>query len=134
MATKIFVNLAVKDLAKSMAFFKALGFTFNPQFSNESGACLVISDTIYSMLLTHAKFGEFTKKQIADTSRATEVLNALSRDSRAEVDQMVDAAVKAGATENASQDYGFMYYRSFDDLDGHTWEFFYMDESAIPKE
>ena len=134
MATKIFVNLPVKDLAKSMAFFKALGFGFNPQFTDETAACMVISDTIYSMLLTHAKFGQFTSKEIADTSRAKEVLNALSRDSRAEVDQMVDAAVKAGAVENGSpKDYGFMYYRSFDDLDGHTWEIMHMDESAIPK-
>lgn len=134
MATKIFVNLPVKDLAKSMTFFKALGFSFNPQFTDETAACMVISDSIYAMLLTHAKFGEFTSKRIAGASQTKEVLNALSRDSRSEVDVLVDAAVKAGGVEpRPSKDYGFMYYRSFDDLDGHTWEIMHMDESAIQK-
>src|SRR5688572_7891890 len=118
MSTKIFVNLPVKDLNKSMAFFKALGWTFNPQFTDETAASMVISDDIYAMLLTHKKFTEFTDKKIADAKTA-EALIAISVDSKAEVDRIVDAALKAGAQQaKPPQDYGFMQLRSFLDLDG----------------
>jgi hypothetical protein len=127
----IFVNLPVKDLAKSMDFFKALGFSFNPQFSDETGACMVISDTIFAMLLTHQKFAGFSPKPIADTDKTTEVLIALSRDDRAAVDAIVTAALAAGgSTFSEPQDHGFMYGRAFRDLDGHVWEAFWMDPAA----
>ncbi len=133
MPMKIFVNLPVKDLSKSMDFFKALGWSFNLQFTDETAACLVISDDIYAMLLTHAKFKEFTPKEICDTSKATEVLTALSFDSREQVDEIVKKAVAAGGSlYSEPKDYGFMYQHSFQDLDGHSWEVFYMDEKAIP--
>jgi len=134
MTTKIFVNLPVKDLKRSMSFFKELGFQFNQQFTDETAACMVIADDIYAMLLTHAKFKTFTKKEIVDTSRFTEVLTALSCDSRAKVDDLLETALKSGAIESGRlQDYGFMYGRSFDDLDGHTWEIFWMDPNHIQK-
>src|SRR5215217_9526847 len=108
MSTKIFVNLAVKDLARAKTFFGRLGFQFNPQFTDDTAACMVISDDIYAMLLTHAKFKEFTKKTIADATKTTEVLTCLSMDSRERVDALVDAALKAGATEDRGpMDYGF---------------------------
>lgn len=133
MPMKIFVNLPVKDLSKSMDFFKALGWSFNMQFTDETAACLVISDDIYAMLLTHEKFKQFTPKEICDTSKATEVLNALSFDSREQVDEIVKKAVAAGGSLYAEpKDYGFMYQHSFQDPDGHSWEVFYMDEKAIP--
>src|ERR671911_3197338 len=96
MPTKIFVNLPVRDLDRSMEFFKKLGFSFNPQFTDETAACMVISDDTYAMLLTHKKFGEFTKKKIVDATEMTEVLIALSQESRAEVDRFADAALAAG--------------------------------------
>ena len=131
MPQMIFVNLPVKDLAKSMDFFKALGFSFNPQFSDETGACMVISDTIFAMLLTHEKFAGFSPKPIADTQKTTEVLIALSRDDRAAVDAIVTAALAAGgSTFSEPQDHGFMYGRAFRDLDGHVWEAFWMDPAA----
>jgi predicted lactoylglutathione lyase len=131
MTTKIFVNLPVKDLNKSMDFFKAVGWTFNPQFTDETAACLVISDDIYAMLLTHAKFAEFTNKKIADGGVA-EALIALSVDSKADVDRIADAALKAGGSEaKPPQDYGFMQLRSFLDLDGHHWEVLYMDPAYV---
>jgi uncharacterized protein len=131
MSTKIFVNLPVNDLNKSMAFFKALGWTFNPQFTDETAASLVISEEIYAMLLTHKKFGEFTNKKIADGTTA-EALIALGVDSKSEVDRIADAAMKAGAQEaKPPQDYGFMQLRSFLDLDGHHWEIFYMDPAHV---
>ena len=132
MPRMIFVNLPVKDLGRSMDFFKKLGFTFNPQFTDETAACLVISDVIFAMLLTEAKMKEFTKKPIVDAAKATEVLVALSADSRDEVNKLVDGALKAGATEaRAAMDYGFMFGRSFNDLDGHIWEIVWMDQSQI---
>jgi uncharacterized protein len=132
MAKKIFVNLPVKQLDKSMAFFKTLGFTFNPQFTDDTAACMVISDDIYAMLLTEPKFREFTRKPIADATRTTEVLTALSVDSKAEVERMFDAALQAGATEaREPMDYGFMFGRSFNDLDGHIWELIWMDPSHV---
>jgi predicted lactoylglutathione lyase len=131
----IFVNLPVKDLAKSMAFFEALGFSFNPQFSDETGACMVISDTIFAMLLSHEKFAGFSPKPIADTDKTTEVLIALSRDDREAVDAIVEAALAAGgSTFSEPQDHGFMYGRAFRDLDGHVWEAFWMDPAAAKAE
>lgn len=131
MPQMIFVNLPVKDLAKSMAFFEALGFSFNPQFTDETAACMVISDTIFAMLLTHEKFAGFSPKPIADTDKTTEVLIALSRDDRAAVDAIVKAALTAGgSTFNEPQDHGFMYGHAFRDLDGHVWEVFWMDPAA----
>ncbi len=133
MATKIFVNLPVKDLNKSMDFFKEIGYSFNPQFTDETAACMVITEDIYAMLLTHAKFKEFTKKEIADATKTTEVLTCLSTDSKDQVNELVDNALKAGATEARDpEDYGFMYSRSFNDLDGHIWEVLWMDINAVP--
>lgn len=135
MTTKIFVNLPVEDLEKSKAFFAKLGYRFNPQFTDETAACMVITDDIYAMLLTKAKFKEFTKKAIADATQTTEVLTCLSVDSKAKVDEMLDAALEAGATEARDpMDYGFMYGRSFNDLDGHIWEIIWMDPRAAEKD
>jgi predicted lactoylglutathione lyase len=135
MSTKIFVNLPVCDLKKSMAFFQALGFRFNPQFTDDTAACMVISDDIYSMLLTHAKFKEFTPKAICDATQATEVLIALSCESRHAVSDLVSKAVAAGGTTYAeSKDYGFMFQHGFQDLDGHIWELICMEPSAVPQQ
>ena len=132
MASKIFVNLPARNLDKSMAFFKQLGFSFNPQFTDETAACMVISDSIFAMLLTEEKFKAFTPKPISDARKSTEVLLGLALDSRTEVDQMVQAAVEAGgSTYNQPVDHGFMYQHGFEDLDGHIWEVFYMDPSAL---
>jgi predicted lactoylglutathione lyase len=132
MATKIFVNLPVRDLAASQKFFAALGYTFNPQFSDETGACMVISEDIYTMLLTHAKFKEFTPRSICDATQSTEVLVCLSCENRAQVDELVGKAVAAGGSTYAEpKDYGFMYQHSYQDLDGHLWELVYMDPSAV---
>ncbi|MDZ4824198.1 MAG: VOC family protein [Flavobacteriales bacterium] len=134
MATKIFVNLPVKDLNKSIAFFTQLGFTFNPQFTDETGTCMIISENIFAMLLTHTKFQEFTKKPISDASQTTGVLIAIDAESRNKVEDLVSKAVAAGgSTYMDPQDHGWMYQHSFADLDGHQWEIFYMDESAIPQ-
>jgi uncharacterized protein len=131
MPTKIFVNLAVKDLDRSKAFFERLGFTFNPQFTDETAACMVVTDDIYAMLLTHPKFKEFTKKDVADAHKTTEVLTCLSFDSKEKVNEIVDNAVAAGGTEaREPQDYGLMYGRSFNDLDGHIWEIIWMDPTT----
>ncbi len=133
MTTKIFVNLPVKDLPRSRSFFESLGYSFNPQFSNDQGACLVISDTIYAMLLTEPFFQTFTKKPISDAKKSTEVLICLSCESKAEVDTLVAKALAGGgAAPNAKQDYGFMYSHGFEDLDGHVWELMYMDPNAAP--
>jgi predicted lactoylglutathione lyase len=135
MATKIFVNLPVKDLNKSKEFFTKLGFTFNPQFTDDKAACLIIGENIYAMLLVEPFFKTFTKKEICDAKRNTEVLLAIDAPSREKVDEMVKKAVEAGGSIYMEpQDYGWMYGHSFADLDGHQWEVFYMDESAIPKE
>jgi len=133
MARKIFVNLPIRDMARSQAFFRALGFSFNPQFTNEQGACLVISEDIFAMLLVEPFYQSFTKKAIADATKVSEVLVCLSCDSREEVDALVRKARDAGATvPNAPQDHGFMYSHGFDDLDGHTWELAWMDMAAAP--
>ncbi len=132
LATKIFVNLPVRDLNASKAFFESVGFTFNLHFTDDTAACMVIADDIHAMLLTHQKFGEFTTKQIADATRTTEVLTALTVDSRAQVDAFMSRALAAGGRESREpQDFGFMYGRAFDDLDGHIWEIFWMDPAAI---
>lgn len=132
MPQMIFVNLPVKDLGKSIAFFEALGFSFNPQFTDESAACMVISDTIFVMLLTHAKFAGFSPKPITDTSRSLQVLLTLSRDSREAVDAIVAAALAAGGTtSDEPTDHGFMYDHSFLDLDGHGWGVMWMDPAAL---
>jgi uncharacterized protein len=134
MATQLFVNLPVNDLKKSKAFFEKLGFTFNPQFTNDEAACLVISETIFAMLLVKPFFKSFTKKEIADATKTSEVILALSADDKKKVDEMAEKALQAGASKsNEPNDQGFMYTRSFQDLDGHLWEVFYMDQSAFQK-
>ena len=132
MTTRIFVNLPVADLDRSMAFFKRLGFAFNPQFTDATAACMVVTDDIYAMLLTHPKFKEFTRKDIADAHKTTEVLTCLAVDRKDRVNELVDTAVAAGGTEARDpQDHGFMYGRSFNDLDGHIWEIVWMDPSHV---
>ncbi|MEO1052084.1 MAG: VOC family protein [Bacteroidota bacterium] len=135
MSRQIFVNLHVKDLNKSRDFYTKLGFSINEQFSDDTAVSVVISDAIYIMLLTHAKFKEFTPKDISDATKTTEVLNALSADSIEEVNKIVDAAIAAGGTEaRPAQEYGFMYGRSFNDPDGHIWEVVWMDMSQMPED
>ena len=129
---KIFVNLAVRDLKKSMEFFSQLGFEFNPKFTDDKAACMVISEEAYVMLLTEPFFRRFTKRQPADTSKVTEGLFALSCDSKAEVDEIVRKAIDAGGRHAMDpQDQGFMYGWSFYDLDGHHWEVMWMDPNAV---
>ena len=132
MSTKIFVNLPVKDLKHSMDFFRKLGYSFNPQFTDENAACLVISDDIYAMLLRTDFFKNFTKKEPVDATRSTEVILSLTAESRAAVDAMMDKALAAGATDTGKMEEAWMYQRSFADLDGHQWEIFFMDMSAGP--
>jgi len=132
MSRKIFVNLPVKDLKRSMDFFTRVGFKNNPQFTDETAACMVVSEEIFVMLLTEAKFKTFTPKAISDASKSTEVLVALSCESRDEVNQMVRTAVSAGGKTYAEpKDYGFMYQHGFEDPDGHIWEIFWMDPKAV---
>jgi predicted lactoylglutathione lyase len=132
MATMIFVNLAVKDLERSKRFWTDLGYAFNPQFTDDNAACLVISDTIYAMLLTERFFNTFTPRKIADTATTAEVILALSVESREAVDQVVERAMKIGGTKAYEpQDLGFMYSRSINDPDGHIWEFVWMDPANI---
>lgn len=132
MATNIFVNLPVRDLEASKAFFAKLGFTFNAQFTDETAAAMVIDTNIFSMLLTHEKFAQFTSKTIADAHTSSEVLIALSRDSKQAVTALYDQAIAAGATEaRPGDDYGFMMSRAFSDLDGHIWEIMWMDPSFV---
>ncbi len=133
MLRQIFVNLPIRDLQKSQTFFRALDLEFNPQFSNDKGACLMIAENIYAMLLVEPFFQTFTKLPICDARKSTEVLIALSCDNRGEVEALVAKAVAAGGTTpNAPQDHGFMYQHGFTDLDGHQWEVFWMDESKAP--
>ncbi len=133
MHQQIFVNLPVADLPRSKTFFEALGLTFNPQFTNDQGACLVLGENIFAMLLTREFFKSFIDKEIADARRTTEVLTCLSCGSRAEVDALVAKAVRAGGTAHRQpQDHGFMYAHGFEDLDGHIWELSFMDMSAFP--
>jgi uncharacterized protein len=129
---KIFVNLPVKDLEKSKAFFTRLGFQFNPKFSDDKAACLVLGEDIFSMLLTESYFKTFTRKEIADAARTTEAILALSCESKAKVDELADKALAAGGKAfNETKDLGFMYNRSFQDPDGHLWELVWMDPAAI---
>ncbi|WP_030866056.1 VOC family protein [Streptomyces sp. NRRL S-37] len=128
----IFVNLAVDDLDASKKFFTELGYSINPQFSDETAASVVISDTIIAMLLTKQKYAGFTKKEIVDATKSSEVLLGLSAESREKVDELVEKAVAAGGSVTGeTQDHGFMYGRAFDDLDGHTWEVIWMDPAAV---
>jgi predicted lactoylglutathione lyase len=132
MHNKIFVSLPVTDLNQSIEFFTRLGFSFNPQFTDETATCMIVSDDIFIMLLTHDKFKAFTPKDICDATRSTEVLLCLSCATREEVDEMVRKAVAAGGTTyNEPQDHGFMYGHGFQDLDGHIWELIYMEPSSI---
>jgi uncharacterized protein len=134
MAKQIFINLAVKDLQKSMDFYTALGFTNNPQFSDDEGKCMVWSENIYLMLLTHAKFATFATKPIADTKSKVAGLFSLSFESVDEVNDVMANGLKAGGIEPAEmKDYGFMQQRTIEDFDGHTWEIFHMDMSKIPQ-
>jgi predicted lactoylglutathione lyase len=134
MASKIFINLAVKDLKKSIDFFTTLGFSFNPQFTDEQATCMIIGENIFAMLVTEQRFKDFTKKEICNANKNTEVLLAMDAESKEKVDEMVKNAVDAGGLIYMEpQDHGWMYGHSFADLDGHQWEIFYMDESAIPK-
>ncbi len=133
MAKQIFINLAVKNLQKSMEFYSALGFTNNPQFSDETGKCMVWNEHIFVMLLTHEKFASFATKPIADTKSSIAALFSLSVDSVDEVNRIVTKGLKAGGTEPSEmKDYGFMQQRTIEDFDGHTWEIFYMDMSKFP--
>lgn len=135
MSTMIFVNVPVADLKASMAYYKAQGFDHNPQFTDDTAACIVISDTIYVMVLTHEKFAQFSSKPIPDSKSQTGALYALSQDSREAVDKIADAGIKAGGTETRdTMDYGFMYSRAVADIDGHTWEYVWMDMSQVPQE
>ena len=135
MSTKIFVNLPVKDLGKSIEFFTGLGFPFDPRFTDDNAACLVISDDNVAMLLTEPFFKNFTKKDIVDTTTSTEAILALGVDSRERVDELVDKALAAGGLAgHFSSDEGFMYGRSFQDVDGHLWEVLYMDPTAVPEQ
>lgn len=132
MANQIFVNLPVKDLPRSIAFWRALGYDINPQFTDDTAACLVISETIYAMLLTEEKFQGFTPRAIADATKVSEVLVALSYDSRAKVDELVETALaNGGSAINEPTDYGFMYARAFADPDGHIFEPFWMNPDHV---
>ena len=132
MGTKIFLNLSVKDLEKSKGFFAKLGFTFNAQFTNNNAACMVISEDNYAMLLVEPFFKTFTKKEIVDAKKSTEVLIAMSAESKDKVNEMLSKALAAGAREpREPQDHGFMYGRAFEDPDGHIWEIFWMDPKAV---
>jgi len=134
--TKIFVNLPVSDLKKTMTFFSELGFTVNPMFTNENAACMVISEDIYSMLLVEKFFKSFIPdKEICDTKKSSEAIIALSANTREEVDELIGRAVSAGGSEyRQALDYGWMYGRAFQDINGHIWEIIYMDMTAIPEE
>ena len=135
MPKQIFVNLPVRDLKKATAFYTAIGASQNPQFSDDTASCMVLSETIFVMLLTHAKWASFTKKPIVDAHRESEVMLALSADDRSAVDKIVASAGANGgkADVNPKQDFGFMYGRSFEDVDGHIWESMFVDMSQFPK-
>lgn len=133
MATQVFINLPVKDLGTSTAFFTALGFSFNPQFSDEKATAMIISDNIFAMLLTEEYFQTFTRKPVSDAKAATEVLIAIDAASKEEVQQLVAKAEQVGGHIYAdAQDHGWMYQHGFADPDGHQWEIVYMDASMLP--
>jgi uncharacterized protein len=132
METKLFVNLPVKDLKKSIDFFSKLGFKFNPQFSNDDGACMIVSEDAFFMLLHEKFFKTFVRKELADSKQTVEVINALMIDSKEEVDKFADKALSMGATNYRDPDVmDFMYSRSFQDLDGHLWEVGWMDPNHV---
>ena len=131
MIRQIYVNLPVTDLKRSMAFFGALGFRFDPRFTNENAACMILGENMFAMLLIKSFFKTFTKKQICDATKSTEVLLCLSLEGRARVNDLVAKAAAAGGTiPREPKDHGFMYQHAFEDLDGHIWELIYMDQSA----
>ena len=133
MPQQIYVNLPVDDLEKSIAFFTALGFQFNPAFTDDSATCMIIGDNIFAMLMIRERFKTFTPKPVVDATKSTEVLIAISRETRADVDSIVRKAVAAGgSTYNEPQDHGFMYAHGFQDLDGHIWEVMFLDPAALP--
>ncbi|RTL61043.1 MAG: glyoxalase/bleomycin resistance/extradiol dioxygenase family protein [Sphingobacteriales bacterium] len=135
MKKQIFINLPVADLTKAKTFYEAIGFVNNPQFTDNTAACMVLSEEIFVMLLTHDKFSGFTQKQIADTNKTVAVINSLSCINNDEVNKVADKALAAGGKQtHEPMDYGFMYQRSFADLDGHHWEVFYMDLSKFPNQ
>jgi uncharacterized protein len=132
MSTQIFVNLPVKDLNKSVEFFTKLGYKFNPKFTDENATCMIVAENIFVMLLVEEFFKTFAPKEICDTTKSVEVLVALSFESRAAVDEMVRKAIAAGGTTyKEATDMGFMYQHGFQDLDGHIWEIFFMEPSAV---
>jgi uncharacterized protein len=127
MHSRIFVNLPVKDLERSVDFFTQLGYTFNPQFTNENATCMILGDNLFAMLLVEKFFSSFTSKSICDTTKSIETLNCLSCNSREQVDELVAKALANGGTApRKPQDHGFMYAHAYEDLDGHTWELVYM--------
>ncbi|WAS95520.1 VOC family protein [Nannocystis punicea] len=129
---KLFVNLPVRDLKRTVDFFTKLGFTFNPQFTDEKATCMIVSEEAFFMLLTEERFKDFTSRQICDTRTHVEGLFALSAGSREEVDRLVNTAIEGGGSAiGEPKDYGFMYYRAFHDLDGHHWEVVFMDPSHV---
>ncbi len=133
MVKQIFVNLPVNDLEKSKAFWRALGFSFNPQFTDQNAAALVLGENIFVMLLVPEFFTRFTKKKLADAHTTTEVINAISVDNKKAVDELMKKVLAAGGTEvRPADDYGWMYSRSFQDPDGHQWEPLYMDMAKVP--
>ena len=135
MSKQVFINLPVADLKLSISFYEAVGFTNNPQFTDETAACMIWSDTIYVMLLTHDKLKQFTSKKIVDARSSVEVSIALSMESNDEVNTFAEKALIAGGRESSEpQDYGFMYQRGVEDPDGHNWEVMYMDMSKFPKQ
>lgn len=133
MAKQIFINLAVSDPQKSMEFYSALGFTNNPQFSDESGKCMVWGDNIFVMLLSHQKFASFATKPLADTKSSLAGLFSLSTESPEEMNRIISSGLQSGGIEpHPIRDYGFMQQRTIEDFDGHTWEIFFMDMSKFP--
>lgn len=135
MAKQIFINLAVKDLQKSMDFYTALGFANNPQFSDDTAKCMVWSESIFVMIMTHDKFKSFVTKPLADTKSKIAGIFSLSVDSVDEINKIVSAGLQAGGIEPVEmKDYGFMQQRTIEDFDGHTWEVFYMDVTKFPTE
>jgi uncharacterized protein len=135
MTTQIFVNLPVKDLNETVDFFTKLGFAFNPQFTDENATCMIVNNDIFVMLLVEKFFKTFTKKEICDTTKDTEVIVALSTESREKVDQMINKVIEAGGKEHRKpQDHGWMYGRSFEDINGHLWEVIYMNKNALKKQ
>ena len=134
MSKKIYINLPVKELKKSISFFTKLGFAFNPQFTDENGTCMIVNDQVFVMLLAENFFKSFIDNEICDTTKSTEVLVAISVDSKKEVDDLVRKAITfGGKAHRQSMDHGWMIQKSFSDLDGHIWEIFYMDVNAMQK-